>query len=137
MTENEIRDLFREMRDEEIPPDSLARVRLRVSERTEVRKVFGPWKIAALLVAMGCVVFAMLWRRTTSPIPVPAAPVVARSVAPQQTSAVEAPIERARPVARRAVKPVRHVERTLIAGGAKLIRIETPDPDVVILLIGD
>ena len=133
MTENEIRDLFREMRDEPIPPDSLARVRLGVSERTQARRAFGPWKIAALLLAMGCVVFAMLWRPTASPVPIPALPSVAR----RETPALETPIARVRPVARRTVKPVRHVEKALIAGGAKLIRIETPDPDVVILLIGD
>jgi len=135
MTEDEIRDLFREMRDEPIPADSLARVRIGVNERTQSRRWFGFWRIAAVLLASACVLWVALSRRTAAPVPAPppAPPIVAmRQAAPAPALASARPI-----VHRRRPKPARHIERTQIAGGATLIRIETPDPDVVILLLGD
>ena len=62
MTEREIQDLLREMRDEPVPADSLARVRVGVENRTVRRRW---WKLAAPLALAGCVVagFLLLGRR--------------------------------------------------------------------------
>ena len=135
MTEDEIRDLLHEMRDEPIPADSLARVRLGVAERTQARRIPGFWKIAAMLLATGCLALVSLWLRPAAPIPAPAPPVVVLRHDPPPTAPAP-PVQRVRQVVRRAPKPSRRIERAPIAGGAVLIRIETPDPDVVILLLG-
>ena len=132
MTENEIRDLFREMRDEEIPPDSLARVRLGVSERTQRRRSFGFWKIAATVATVACLVWVFSTPRRAQPIPAraPAEQVDARLTPPPELPPIRRVVHRRR-------KPAPPVEPTQIARGAALIRIETPDPEVVILLLGD
>ena len=46
MTEREIQDLLRDMREEPVPADSLARVRMGVDQR---RRRVMPWKILAVL----------------------------------------------------------------------------------------
>jgi hypothetical protein len=144
MTEDQIRDLLREMRDEPIPADSLARVRLGVANRTQAaswtRTLRRPWSIAAMLVAAACVVFAILSLRTPAPIATPTRPIVAHNEsaptappAPPPVIAVRSPRLRPHP----AVKPARRVENISASEPSVLIRIETPDPNVVILLLGD
>jgi hypothetical protein len=121
MNEDQIRELLRDMRDDPVPADSLARVRGRVAERVAAKSWFKPWGIAAMI--------------TIEPPPRPAAPVVAEVEYPRVAPAVPA---RPKPVVRKArVKPVRRVENVTASGAPVLIRIETPDPEVVILLIGD
>ena len=123
MTEQEMRDLFREMREEPVPADSLARVRLKVDKRIGQRNW---WKFVVPLVAASCMVAGFLLLRPagkTVPIVLPPPPEVARALPPLEipTPAVSRP--------RRVPRP-QHVE-----GAPVLIRIETPDPEVVILLV--
>jgi hypothetical protein len=133
MSEDEIRGLLREMRDEPVPPDSLARVRIAVAERTQTRSWTWalPWRIAAAVLAAACLLLvAILWR-TSVPAP-PAPPVVTRAVDPLVGTPTPQPA-----APRRAAQRVRRVPKPSAPAEAMVIRIETPDPDVVILLIGD
>jgi hypothetical protein len=133
MTEDQIRELFREMRDEPVPPGSLARVRIGVAERGRERgrersqARSWSWKIAALLLATGCVVLGALLFRPAAPIQKPELPMIARQA--------EVPVQR--PAEPQTVRPVKHVRKKAVAARppGMLIRIETPDPDVVILLV--
>jgi len=128
MTEDEIRDLFREMREDAFPADSLALVRLRVDDRIRSR---GRWKVAGWVMACAVVVLAGLviqprtaiHRAVTAPMAAraPDAPLVETPQATQPLT-VRPAIQRKR---RRSEPPSQPV----------LIRIETPDPDVVILLV--
>lgn len=143
MTEDEMRDLFREMRDEPLAADSLARVRLAVEQRTQPGswkpKFDLRWAITVALFAAASLI-AVLLSRATAPTNRPAPAVVAR----QQDAPPEGPVhpqagsvQRPQPPAPPGVKSARRVRRMTASGGALLIRIETPDPDVVILLVGD
>jgi hypothetical protein len=135
MTEDEIRELFREMRDEPVPPDSKARVRMAVAERTQSwpERLRRRWKVLAAVLAPMCLLLVMLMAREKTivlpPPPVVHPPVVANVETPVPAPPPQPPVVRAR---RRIAKP----PRVMASKGASLIRIETPDPDVVILLIG-
>jgi hypothetical protein len=142
MTEDNIRDFFREMSDEPVPADSLRRVRIAVAERTNRGRV--PWwRLAALFAAaasIALVVFSTFSTRepVARPVrvaaPAPAPPVLAREQdAPAPHSAPPAVVR----VRRKNVPAVRRIERTAAPAPGVVIRIETPDPDVVILLVGD
>jgi hypothetical protein len=128
MTEDEIRDLFREMRDDAVPADSLALVRLKLQDRIRSR---GRWKVAAWVVACAVVVLAALVIQPRTAIRKMApAPMVARTPdAP--------PIEAPQATEPRTVRPAIQRKRRRAATPSQpvLIRIETPDPDVVILLV--
>lgn len=133
MNDDRMQELFREMRDEPVPADSLARVRMRVSERTAQaphRAMW--WRWAAGLAMVAAVLFAVLWPR-----PTPAPVIVAKKTIELPKPSVATRVIADTPV----VRPVR-VRRTVpvakpLPSGAVAIRIETPDPDVVILLLGD
>jgi len=132
MNENEIRELFREMRDEPVPADSLARVRAGVDQRIHRRPWLSAWKIAAALVMAGCIVAGfVLLRPARKPAPIerPVAPEIAQVLPP-----VEIPAPPGVPV-RTAPRPKRAQPRPAVEGVPVSIRIETPDPDVVILLV--
>jgi hypothetical protein len=124
MTEQEMRELFREMRDGPVPADSLARVRVAVDRRIARRNW---WKLAIPLAVAGCVVAAFLMLRpakTPVAIEAPGTPEIAQAL-PQP----ELPV-------RTAPRPKRFRPRPgPIEGVPVLIRIETPDPEVVILLV--
>jgi hypothetical protein len=127
MTERHMQNLFREMRDEPVPQDSLARVRLGVEQRVG-RKSW--WKFAVPLAMAGCVVAGLLLLRPAkAPLPVeqPATPEVAQVVIPPP----ELPIRTVQAAPR--PKRVRRPQR--VEGVPVSIRIETPDPDVVILFV--
>jgi hypothetical protein len=135
MTEDQIRELFREMRDEPVPPDSKARVRMAVAERTQSwpEKLRRRWKWLAAVLAPACLLLVMLMTREKKIVP-PPAPVVN----PPVVASVETPAP-APPPQPHIVRARRHIAkppREIASSGANLIRIETPDPDVVILLIG-
>jgi hypothetical protein len=124
MTEQEMREVFREMREEPVPADSLARVRMGVEQGVGKRR---RWKFAVPLVAAGCIVAGFLFLRPTK-VPV-------RTVEPAQIeiAKVQPPPEmpvRTAPRPRR-VRPRLQQAKTVPV----LIRIETEDPDVVILLV--
>jgi hypothetical protein len=135
MTEDQIRELFREMRDEPVPPDSKARVRIAVAERTQrwPEKLRRRWKWLAAVLAPACLVLVLLMSRekkvVAPPAPVFHPPVVASVEPPAPEHPPPHHIVRTR---HRVVKPPRET----VVGGACLIRIETPDPNVVILLVG-
>ncbi len=133
MTEDRIRELFREMRDEPIPGDSRARVRMAVAERTQSwrERVRRHWKIAATILVPVCAVLVVLVAREPAPVLAPPAPVVTRPmiaenaepVAPPQTP-VNSPPPVVR-VTRRIVKPRIVKPRSAdTAEAATLIRIE-------------
>jgi hypothetical protein len=123
MNEQEMRDLFREMRDEPVPADSLARVRAGVDRRIARRNW---WKLTIPLAVAGCIVAAFLMLR---PAKTPVRTI--EIVQPEIAEVIPAPEPPVRSVSR--PRPVRRPQR--VEGGPMLIRIETPDPEVVILLV--
>jgi hypothetical protein len=134
MTEDQLRELFRAMRDEPVPPDSKARVRMTVAGRTQSRpeKLRRHWKWFAAVLAPACLLLVLMMTRQNKIVPPPAPVVNPPVVASVETPATAPPpphIVRAR---HRIAKP----RRETVPGGASLIRIETPDPNVVILLVG-
>jgi hypothetical protein len=150
MTEDQIRDLLREMRDEPIPPDTRVRVRAAVVERIQSgswASIFhGPWRTVAVLLAMTSIVAVLLFMRPSRAVHEPSPGVAARqpdgrfegATPPEKT--MPAPVRllhRAKHPARRMVQPAPHRQEAPAAGDGVLIRIETPDPDVVIVLVGD
>ena len=124
MNEEEMREIFREMREETVPEDSLARVRMRLEERV-ARKRW--WRISAVaLASAACIVGAfLLLRPAKTPVPVeqPSAPEIAQVQPPAEVPARTVP------------RPRRARPRPIVEGVSVSIRIETPDPDVVILLV--
>ena len=140
MTEDHIRELLREMRDDPVPADALARVRSVVAERRGFKAAprFG-WKRVAALLAAACVAVVVMRFRAEAPPQKPALPVVVQQAEPVAEPAAEpvTPAAPVRPAARR-VQPaaVRQPAVTAPAGDV-VIRIETPDPDIVILLVGE
>ena len=128
MNEEEMRKLFREMREEPVPADSLARVRAAVDHRIRQRRWMSPWKIAAAVVLAGCMAGAFLLLRPAQPIQTVSAPEIAKALPPPKASLpAERPVARVERPRRARPRPVETVP--------VLIRIETPDPDVVILLV--
>jgi hypothetical protein len=129
MNEDEIRDLFREMREDAVPADSLALVRLRVEDRIRGR---GRWRIAAWVMACAVVVLAALVVQPRTAIRrAGTAPMAART---PDAPPIEVPQATLPPAVRPAIqRKRRHIEAQ---SQPVLIRIETPDPDVVILLVG-
>jgi len=123
MNEEEMRELFREMREEPVPADSLARVLAAVEQRRLHRVV--PWKILAALAAAACIVAGFLILRPGKPVQQTGPVEIARAI---PAVPAEIPVPPA-PKAKRARRP-QHVETVPVS-----IRIETPDPDVVILLV--
>jgi hypothetical protein len=134
MNEQEIRNLLREMRDEPVPVDSLVRVRLRLDDRIRRR---ARWRIGAWAMACASVLFAALfaWQgRQVHDMPRGEAerlPIV-RSARPrpEELRLATAP-PAVRPAIRRAPHRVRREPQPAV------IRMETADPDVVILLVSE
>ncbi|MBZ5633903.1 MAG: hypothetical protein LAO55_12340 [Acidobacteriia bacterium] len=129
MTEQEMREVFREMREEPVPADSLARVRAAVDARTHRRRWVSPWQIAAtVLVAAACAVGVVMFRPA---VPAPEAPFAGTLV---PAAVPESPVQP--PVALTPARPKRARPRPRPAEIVPVsIRIETPDPEVVILLV--
>lgn len=132
MTENEIGDLFREMREEPVPPESLVRVRVRVDEGIRRR---APWKIAAWAAACAVLAIAafMMQTRPTVRKTVRQQVAVHRPAAPP----VSAPDVVEPVTVRPAIERKLHKPRPQPPVQPVSIRIETADPDVVILLVSD
>jgi hypothetical protein len=133
MNDDRMQELFREMRDEPVPPDSLARVRMKVAERTAraPHRVMW-WRWAAGLAAVVAALLFVFWPKP-APRPVEVAKKAIELPPPVIETRVIADPPVVRPVrAKRAAPAAKPAPR-----GAVAIRIETPDPDVVILLLGD
>jgi anti-sigma factor RsiW len=147
MTDDKLRELLREMKDEPIPADSLARVRRGVAARV-ASQASGWWKLAAGAAAVAMLALA-LWLHKPAAVTVapevakavPAAPVVETpAAAPAEAEPrAEVPVPRhARPVHRASrVIPVRTIPVRTVAQKGAVIRIETPDPNVVIVLVSN
>lgn len=123
MTDDRIRELLREMRDEPVPADSLARVRARVEERTTPRP--GRWWFVPVFAAVLAMMAMVFWPyHPAQPVRVAReAPVIAPPPpAPKPVSVVAKPVR----VAKRLQNPV---------AGASSIRIETADPNVVLIFV--
>lgn len=125
MTDDQIREWLREMRDEPVPADSLARVRTRVAERTAARRRGWWWVPVVAALAVGVAVLLLMVRRPVSPPK--AAPAI---VAVAKDAEPPLPIVQAQAVPRRPKPAVR------IQSGVS-IRIETADPEVVLILVTD
>jgi hypothetical protein len=141
MNDDQIRDLLRAMRDDPIPGNSLARVRQAVAARTPARdagRAFGLiWKLAVPIALAGCIA-ALLLRPARHTAPAPVQPVaVVEEPAPVLPQPAPVPQEHAHAV----VRAARHLQTKPASApqeaGASLIRIETSDPGVVILLLAD
>jgi hypothetical protein len=131
MTGDEIRDLLPEMKDEPVPVESLVQVRLRVADRMRRRAPSRilTWAAAFAALFLAGVVFE--GTKTVSRIPVAQLPVVSHAENPS----VELPHLTPAPVLRHAIRRKRRLPEP--APAPALIRIETPDPDVVILLVSN
>jgi anti-sigma factor RsiW len=128
MTDDEVRLLLRELRDEPVPADSLARVRLAVLERSQRRTWFA-WTMAGALAAIVLLAVWILPSRQSSTLDLAMAPAPAPPAISQ--AAVKAPMRVA------AKRRTENRRKTASKGEVVLVRIETADPDVVILLVGD
>lgn len=141
MTEDEVRALLHEMRDEPVPADSLARVRIAVADRrvekTSAWRVWS-WKWLGLLAtAVAIAVVAILLRPARHSNPTTAAVRDDAVTIPAPPPPVSSP-EPKRDAVKVSTKRKRKVPRIKDApAGNLLVRIETADPDVVILLVGD
>ena len=131
MNDEEMRELFRAMREEPVPADALARVRMGVADGIAKTKAGGnwhaAWTVAAALIMASCIAAGfLLLRPARTPVPVtqPVTQEIAKSIPPPETPVRAVP--RPKPV-RRQTRRIQTVPVT--------IRIETPDPDVVILLL--
>jgi hypothetical protein len=145
MNDEELKELLHSMRNDPVPPDSLARVRQRVEAQISERgSRFGLgiiWKFAAPAALAACLIALLLRPSSRHTAPAPVQPVVTAghpTPAPAPPRFVAAASHKhAHPV----VKAARHLQPkappAVEAASASLIRIETPDPDVVILLLAD
>ena len=128
MKDDRLRKLFQEMREEALPADSLARVRLRVAARVAARR---RWKLAALVLAPLCALLMFALLRIPASVPPPR--VVAdkpRDVTVEPAVILSTP--HAAPRRKRVAQRVPSALSTTVN-----IRIETQDPEVVILLVGN
>lgn len=133
MNEEEIRELFAEMRDEPVPVESLVRVRVLVDERIRRR---ASWRMASLVAFAALVVAAfviqmrpMARKSASPPVAVQMRP---ETQPPAEASPHDLPLTVGPAIERKVLKPRRASPRQVAS-----IRIETPDPDVVILLVGE
>jgi len=142
MNDDQIRGLLHEMRDDPIPADSMARVRQAVMARASTRggrRGLGvALKLAVPAALASCIVVVLLRppARHNAPPPVqPADAIEEKAPAPPVAAAVQHKHSRTN------ARAARHFQQepapTAQADGASLIRIETPDPGVVILLLAD
>ena len=126
MTEHEMREIFREMREEPVPADSLVRVRAGVEERVGKRRW---WRVfVPALGAAGCILAVFLLLKPVKTAAPPVKETAQASALPEiADSRPETPV---RTVPRRARLRASHAAIAPVS-----IWIETPDPEVVILLV--
>ena len=138
MTEDEIRETLREMRDVPVPPDSLARVRLKLEHGIRRRFARRP---AAFLVTVSATLLAVflfgpvVHRR--APVANPAAQRQPKMAVIEATRPEQQPAKDALPASIPIVRAHHRLRRKAPAAAPVTIRIQTPDPDVLIVLVGD
>ncbi|HYP08054.1 MAG TPA: hypothetical protein VER03_17615 [Bryobacteraceae bacterium] len=130
MTEDDIRRMLRDLREEPVPPDSLARVRMAVDERL-TRRSRTPWLAAAFATLTLAGVATFMPRPAALPLTPSPARVVAHQPTPAPLEPVTLPARAVAPKQQRIRRPASRRSESMV------IRIETPDPDVLILLVGD
>ncbi|MBL8178797.1 MAG: hypothetical protein JNK48_29250 [Bryobacterales bacterium] len=137
MNEHDMRNLFRDMRDEPLPADSLARVRMGVEEKI-ARGSRRPFSLRwPVLVAGLAAVFllAVLVTRPGSVDTVPPAVIAKKEpAAPAPPAPRRMPVE-VKPAPRRGPDQVK--ARPSAPKQEPLMRLETPDPNVVIFLVAE
>ena len=142
MNEKKIKELLREMREDPVPADSLVRVRQAVLARASAsatgwRFLGVAWKLGTVVALVGCVGIAMLRSRTSHRPTTQARPPMAlngqRLAPPPAVEFQHTPVQ----VAAKEVQHARKKHTPAAHSAASVIRIETPDPEVVILLLGD
>ena len=138
MNDEELRGLLSGMRDDPVPADSLVKMRARVAERTRGR-VFPRWAVGPAAVA-ACLCLSMFLlrdpvrvERLKSPVARPKPAAAARVPGTRPARGAAETVRRARHAAPRQKNPRREAQ----VPDTTVIRIETADPNVVILLIGD
>jgi len=145
MTEDELRELFREMRDEPVPADSQVRVRLAVEGRARSwpERFQRHWKIAAAILVPVCVALIATLSRESARVVVkrvPPVPIEDKAEVPAKIPASDVLAPQVARAEQRVIRTVRRPAAIARSSGSNdsgtVIRIETPDPDVVILLIG-
>jgi len=130
MNDEQMRDLFREMRDEPLPADSLVRVRMGVAERI-AQPVRRPWWLRWQVLAAGVVGVALVVVLVSRPAAV-VTPVSTPVVAQRETPVVEE-----KPVVAPRVRPAQARVRPKTEKKDALIRLETEDPNVLIFLVAE
>jgi hypothetical protein len=131
MTDDEIRNLFEEMRQDPVPADSLVRVRSRLQDRVRRRTA---WRVAMFAIPVLAALAIAILLPTSAPVHHVTAPrPVAQSheMQPSEPSVALAP-----PQVRPAIQTTRRKAKRQAPEFAS-IRIETPDPEVVILLVAN
>jgi len=130
MNDEELSELFGEMREEPVPVDSLVRTRMRVDQgiRRKTDWTFAAW--AAVCAALLLAVLFVPSRETRTSVPVPKT--VAHRKAPQPQIETPAPVS-----VEPAIRRQHRVRKTSPPPQTVAIRIETPDPDVVIVLVSN
>jgi len=139
MSEEELRELLREMRADPIPVNSLARVRISVAQRVRNRRRWrgsAALSLAAVSVAVLVIIFLPIAQpphTNTNLVVRRAEPSVTTEQQPTQPRVLRAAN---RPVRRHLARPQGVVsEMHKENGNPILIRIETQDPNILILLV--
>ena len=132
MTEDDIRAVLRDLRDEPVPADSRARVRAAVTKRTGshrlLRWLWVSFAAAAAAAAMAAAIFATVWLR---PLNQPIAPLAIAVLTPVSPAIAKSKVNVA-------VRPKLPIERRHAVKKSDVeVRIETADPDIVILLVAE
>lgn len=125
MNDERVREILRELGEEPVPGDSLARVRARVDERIAGRMRWRWWWIPAVA-AVAVVMVFVLWPPRVAVPPAAPAPTIAELPKP--------PVVEPKLVAEPAPRPVAVHRRARVFDGP-VIRVETADPDVVLIFV--
>ncbi len=136
MTEDQLRELFRDMRDEPVPADSKARVRMAVAERTQSwrERLRRNWKLLGVVLVPACLLLLVsLPQEKRAPQLTALQPLVAKAPAEPVVQENPEPAPRIVPTHQRIAKVRRAATRSVAA----VIRIETDDPNIVIMLVGN
>jgi anti-sigma factor RsiW len=142
MTEDEVRLLLHELRNEPVPADSLVRVRLAVAQgsrrETWLQRLGARWKILGLLTAAAVILVIAVRVRPVHQTSTPTAAIQHSAAVVEVPSRPATSNRDAKVSTNVAAKPkIKDPRKTAPKDGDVLVRIETADPDVVILLIGD
>lgn len=133
MSEEQLRELLGEMRQEPVPADSLVRMRSRIAEGAMRRRLWKRLRVASLIAIPACMaMLTMFLRRPAEVVALPPISWQTPGVPPEALAPAPDSPETPVPSHRRSTAPIRRQSR-----GAAEIRIVTADPDIVIILTGE